>query len=156
LNNRHIFLRKTSAWDVVSTLLDNAKRAEELTLCSFAMAEAFARKLLRERNKIDRLVLLLDFTIAQRHRQNLLFLEQVADEIYLCHTHAKMVLVESKDYTAAALISANATMNYRYECGYITTCNDDITLLKHDLNEMKSNAVRIGTDGRICGAVSDH
>lgn len=117
-----------------------------MTLCSFAMAEAFARKLLRERNKIDRLVLLLDFTIAQRHRSNLLFLQRVADEVYLCHTHAKMVLVESKTYTAAALMSANATMNYRYECGYITTCIDDIIVLKNDLNAMKNDAVRLGTD----------
>jgi hypothetical protein len=146
LNNRHIFLRKTSAWDVVGTLLENAKRAEELTLCSFAMAEAFARKLLRERNKIDRLVVLLDFTIAQRHRSNLLFLQRVADEIYLCHTHAKMILVESKNYTAAALMSANATMNYRYECGYITTSQEDVILLKNDLNAMKNDAVRLGTD----------
>lgn len=146
LNDRRLFLRKTSAWDVVGMLLDNAKRAEALTLCSFAMAEAFARKLLRERNKIDRLVVLLDFTIARRHRGNLLFLQRVADEIYLCHTHAKMILIESKNYTAAALISANATMNYRYECGYITTNIEDIKILKNDLNAMKNDAVRLGTD----------
>jgi hypothetical protein len=50
LNNRHIFLRKTSAWDVVSTLLDNAKRAEELTLCSFAMAETAMLEFLTKQN----------------------------------------------------------------------------------------------------------
>jgi hypothetical protein len=55
LNNRRIFLRKTSAWDVVDALLNKAGRAEVLTICSFAMAEAFARKLLREREKIKRL-----------------------------------------------------------------------------------------------------
>ena len=110
------------------------------------MAEAFARKLLRERNRIGRLVLLLDFTIAQRHRRDLFFLQRVADEVYLCHTHAKMMLIESKNYTAAALMSANATMNYRYECGYITTRPDDIMLLKNDLNAMKNDAVRLGTD----------
>jgi hypothetical protein len=126
--------------------LEHAKRAEALTLCSFAMAETFARRLLRERNKIDRLVFLLDFTIAQRHRSNLLFLQRVADEIYLCHTHAKMILIESKNYTAVALMSANATMNYRYECGYITTNEKDIEILKNDLSEMKNDAVRIGTD----------
>jgi hypothetical protein len=146
LNDRHIFLRKTSAWDIVGALLNTAERAEALTLCSFAMAEAFARKLLRKRDKIDRLVFLLDFTIARRHRSHLLFLQNVADEIYLCHTHAKMILLESKNYTAAALMSANATMNYRYECGYITTNVEDIEILKSDLNEMKSNAVRLGAN----------
>jgi hypothetical protein len=57
-----------------------------------------------------------------------------------------MILIESKNYTAAALISANATMNYRYECGYITTNIEDIKILKNDLNAMKNDAVRLGTD----------
>jgi hypothetical protein len=60
------------------------------------MAEAFARKLLLEREKIGRLVLLLDFTIAQRHRRDLLFLQRVADEIYLCHTSAEDLRREIK------------------------------------------------------------
>jgi len=136
------FLCKLSAWEVVSEMLTKAERADELTICSFAMAEVFARRLLRERSKIGRLVLILDLTIAQRHRHNLLFLHEVADEIYLCNTHAKMILLESAHYTAAALMSANATMNYRYECGYITTQTDDITTLKVQLQEMKANAVR--------------
>ena len=127
-------------------MLTKAGRADELTICSFAMAEAFARRLLQVRSKIGRLVIVLDFTIAQRHRRTLLFLHEVADEIYLCNTHAKMILVESADYTAAALMSANATMNYRYECGYITTQIYDIIDIKRQLEEMKANAVRSRID----------
>jgi hypothetical protein len=106
------------------------------------MAEAFARKLLRERRKIGHLTVLLDFTVAQRHRQNLLFLEQVADEIYLCNTHAKLVLLESADFAGVAVMSANATMNLRYECGFISTDKTHVATVINDLNEMKQNAIK--------------
>jgi hypothetical protein len=105
------------------------------------MAEAFARKLLRERSKIVHLTLLLDLTIAQRHRHNLLFLEEVADKIYLCNTHAKLVLLESRDFAGVAVMSANATMNLRYECGFISTDKNHIDTIKTELEEMKQNAV---------------
>ena len=137
-----IFLKKTDAWSIVDTLLANVQRADKLTICSFAMADAFARKLLRQRSKFANLTLVLDFTIAQRHRANLLFLEQVADEIYLCNTHAKLVLLESEDISGVAVMSANATMNLRYECGFITYENHLINSIRNDLNQMKDNAVR--------------
>jgi membrane-bound acyltransferase YfiQ involved in biofilm formation len=81
-------------------LLCNVDRADKLTICSFAVAEAFARKLLKQQAKIAHLTLLLDFTIAKRHRNNLLFLSNIANEIYLCNTHAKLVLLESQKYNA--------------------------------------------------------
>jgi hypothetical protein len=137
-----IFLKKTDAWSILNTLLAKVERADKLIICSFAIAEAFARKLLRERNKIEHLTLILDFTIAKRHRSNLLFLEQVADEIYLCNTHAKLVLLESKDLSGVAVMSANATMNLRYECGFISTDKNHINAIKNDLETMKQNAIR--------------
>jgi hypothetical protein len=106
------------------------------------MAEAFARKLLRERSKIEHLTILLDFTIAQRHRQNLLFLKQVANDIYLCNTHAKLVLLESADFSGVAVMSANATMNLRYECGFISTAKTHIDTIIKELEEMKQNAIK--------------
>jgi hypothetical protein len=106
------------------------------------MAEAFARKLLRERNKIEHLTILLDFTIAKRHRQNLLLLEKIADEIYLCNTHAKLVLLESEYFSGVAAMSANATMNLRYECGFISTDIKHVNTIKTELEEMKRNAIK--------------
>jgi hypothetical protein len=139
---QQIFLRKTDAWSIVNSLLRNVERADKLTICSFAMAEAFARKLLRERSKIANLTLLLDFTVAKRHRNNLLFLENVADEIYLCNTHAKLVLLESDGFSGVAVMSANATMNLRYECGCISYEKHLIDCIINDLEEMKKNAIR--------------
>jgi hypothetical protein len=106
------------------------------------VAEAFARKLQRERSKIEHLTLLIDFTVAQRHRHNLLFLEHVANEIYLCNTHAKLVLLESEKYSGVAVMSANATMNLRYECGFISTDINHVQTIKTELEEMKKNAVK--------------
>jgi hypothetical protein len=137
-----IFLKKTDAWSIVNTLLGKVDRADKLIICSFAIAEAFARKLLRERSKIAHLTLILDFTIAKRHRSNLLFLEQVADQIYLCNTHAKLVLLESKDLSGVAVMSANATMNLRYECGFISTDKNHINAIKNDLEDIIQNAIR--------------
>lgn len=73
-------------------------------------------------------------------------LENVADHIYFNDTHAKMLLVESDDFTAAAVMSANATMNYRIEAFYVTNRLDEIQSLKNDLIKVYGNSRTIRTN----------
>lgn len=72
-------------------------------------------------------------------------MENIIDNIYLNDTHAKMLLVESNDFSAAAVLSANATMNYRIESAYITNRADEIKKLKQDLQKIYDNSNSIRT-----------
>lgn len=80
-----------------------------------------------------------------RHRPKITMLENVVDNIYLNNTHAKMILVESSTFKAAAVLSANATMNYRIESCYITNRSDEIDILKKDLQKVYDNSKAIRT-----------
>lgn len=73
-------------------------------------------------------------------------LEAVVDFIYLNDTHAKMLLVESENFSAAAVMSANATMNYRIEAFYVTNRTDEVQLLKKDLLKVYGNSRSIKSD----------
>lgn len=141
-----LFLARTEAWKQLESMLDRAGRADELTVCSFAMSEGFARRLVRERRRIGKLIVILDFTIATRKRAQMLFFTTVADELYLCNTHAKLIFVESECYTGVCALSANATMNYRYECGIVS---DELTVIeqaRQNLETMKHDGQRVTRD----------
>ncbi len=71
-------------------------------------------------------------------------LENVVDNIYLDNTHAKMIMVENDTFQAVAILSANATMNYRVESAYITNRQEEIQQIKNDLQAIydNSNSIR--------------
>jgi len=73
-------------------------------------------------------------------------MESVVDKIYLDNTHAKMILVENSTFQAVAILSANATMNYRVESAYVTNRTDEIQTIKQDLERIygNSNSIRTG------------
>lgn len=72
-------------------------------------------------------------------------LENVVDEIYFSNTHAKMIMVENEFFQAAAILSANATMNSRVESAYVTNRTDEINDLKEDLKLIYGNSISITT-----------
>lgn len=129
-------------------MLSHAKRPADIVVCSFAMAEGWIRRLdrLKETGKIRKITVVLDYAVMTRHRQKVIMLENVADHIYFNDTHAKMLLVESDDFTAAAVMSANATMNYRIEAFYVTNRLDEIQSLKNDLIKVYGNSRTIRTN----------
>lgn len=102
---------------------------------------------MKEKGKLERITVVLDYSVMIRHRAKLLLLDKVVDKVYLNNTHAKLILVESRDFEAVAVMSANATQNYRIETFYITNRTDEICSIKEDLNRIydNSNSVRFGT-----------
>lgn len=101
---------------------------------------------MKERGRVERLTVVLDYAVMTRHRAKVLLLENVVDRVYLNNTHAKLILVESKDFQAVTVMSANATMNYRIETFYVTNRTDEVESIKADLNSIydNSNTIRFG------------
>jgi len=138
-----IFLEKTGSRDVFERMIDKTQRADEVIVCSFAVDENFLRRLTKAREKIGKLTLILDFTLARRNRTRLIRAAELADELYCGNTHAKLFLIRSAEYSAVCALSANATTNYRYECGTILADRESIEVAENLIEKMKKDCVRI-------------
>ncbi len=143
-----IHLDKVDSWSILEGMLSHTAAPADVVICSFAMAEGWIRRLckMKEVGKIRRITVVLDYAVMTRHRQKIIMLEAVVDFIYLNDTHAKMLLVESDNFSAAAVMSANATMNYRIEAFYVTNRTDEVQLLKKDLMKVYGNSRSIKSD----------
>lgn len=127
--------------------MEHTRQPCSLVVCSFAIAEGWIKKLdrLKQTGKIERITAILDYAVMIRHRTKIIMMENVMDKIYLNNTHAKMILVESSTFQAAAILSANATMNYRVESVYVTNRTDEIQTIKQDLEYIYDNSNSVGT-----------
>lgn len=141
-------LKRVDSWSILMGMLEHTKQPCSIVVCSFAIAEGWIKRLhkLKLSGKIERINVLLDYAVMIRHREKILMMENVVDKIYLDNTHAKMILVENETFQAAAILSANATMNYRVESVYITNRIDEIKTIKQDLEKIydNSNSIRTG------------
>lgn len=127
--------------------MEHTRQPCSLVVCSFAIAEGWIKRLdrLKQTGKIERITAILDYAVMIRHRPKIIMMENVMDKIYLNNTHAKMILVESSTFQAAAILSANATMNYRVESVYVTNRTDEIQTIKQDLEYIYDNSNSVGT-----------
>lgn len=143
-----VMLKRVDSWSVLVGMMEHTRQPCSIVVCSFAIAEGWIKRLhkLKQSGKVERITVVLDYAVMIRHREKILMLENVVDKIYLDNTHAKMMLVENETFQAAAILSANATMNYRVESVYITNRNDEIETIKQDLEKIydNSNSIRTG------------
>lgn len=141
-------LKRVDSWSILVGMLQHTKQPCSIVVCSFAIAEGWIKRLhkLKLSGKVERITVVLDYAVMIRHREKILMMENVVDKIYLDNTHAKMILVENETFQAAAILSANATMNYRVESVYVTNRTDEIETIKQDLERIydNSNTIRTG------------
>lgn len=106
-----------------------------ITVFSYSVTDAWLRQLLKlkEEYGITSILMVLDRDVMIRHRMLLNQLENVADEIYLTDSHAKMYLAEGCEYEVAVVTSANATQNHRNECYYATDRRRELANIKDDI-----------------------
>lgn len=135
-------LRRVDSWSILEGMLAHTDKPCSIVVCSFAIAEGWIKRLdkLKARGIIERITVVLDYAVMVRHREKIVMLENVVDNIYLDNTHAKMILVENETFQAVAILSANATMNYRVESAYITNRKEEIQLIKNDLQAIYDNS----------------
>jgi len=90
---------------------------------SFSITEAAVRSFLHlmETGVILRLECLFDLSV-KRHKLGLLyFVNNVASSIALAKCHAKLILIENRDWKISVVGSANFQVNDKIEAGVIST-----------------------------------
>ena len=144
-----IHIERADSWSILEGMLKYTQQPCDVVICSFAIAEGWVKRLwkMKSSGRIKNITVVLDYAVMIRHREKLILLENVVDRIYLNNTHAKLLMVESLDFSAVAVMSANATMNYRIETFYVTNRTDEICTIKMDLKRIydNSNSIRTGT-----------
>lgn len=125
-----------------------------LVLTTFSVSEEFVRKLvqMKERGLISSLAIVADHRTAVKALRLTLFTNNVAEELSLGNNHAKVLLIQNKDWKVSVVTSQNQTRGNRIECGMICTIPDIYDdLLKAVQEEQKkmidANAVFSGTTG---------
>jgi len=129
---------------VFDYMLDRMKGADSMTISSFAITEAYVRRIIRNRWRIGRIDLVLDFTIASRNRTVLLYAAHNVDGIYLVNNHSKIILVEKDARRLVAVMSNNATNNHRYESGVIFDDPEATASFAVEIEKMKKDAKMYG------------
>jgi hypothetical protein len=127
---------------VFDTLLNKVERADKMIISSFAVTEAYVRRIIKNRYRINQISLFLDFTIASRNMDIACFAGANVDELYLVNNHSKTIWVKSESGCEyLAVMSNNATNNHRFECGFICSDPEIISLYLSQLEQMKLESV---------------
>lgn len=95
------------------------EQAAEVCIASYSLGPELVRTLarLKARGRLTRLVCYLSRQAMQKARGELVALTRLCDALYLCHLHAKVVLLRYADGSTRTLISSqNATRSSSYEC----------------------------------------
>lgn len=150
-----VYFERCNSFAILEGILEDMPDGVSVTVCSYAVTEVWLRRLqlLRISGRISRVEFLLDFDVMVRHRELLLQLERVCDEVWLTQTHAKMIIVRSRSRCVAAVMSANATQNYRTEVYYVTDRPIETTRLRQQLSGILAGARRLRRTGT--GAEAD-
>ena len=111
--------QQVQSHDVFDYLLEKCGRADTMVVGSFAITEAYVRRIIRNRNRIGEITLFLDFTIASRNPRITLYAARNVDRLYLANNHSKFIHVAGSGAGYLAVMSNNATNNHRYESGII-------------------------------------
>lgn len=126
--------RLVQSHHVFDLMLKTIERADELIVSSFAITETFIRRLIHNRQKLDDITLILDFTIASRNAAMTCFAAEHADRLLLTNNHSKTIYMRNGSAEILAVMSNNATNNQRFESGII--------LKNHPIISMYSPLIR--------------
>lgn len=116
-----------------------------LTILTYSITDGWMRQLLKLKTEygIGHIKLVLDRTVMERHREKLIQLERVADEVYLTDSHAKVYFIEADKKRLGIITSANATNNYRNECYYATAGKRETAEIEADICGIIRDAYQI-------------
>ena len=82
-----VYFERCNSFAILEGILEDMPDGVSVTVCSYAVTEVWLRRLqlLRISGRISRVEFLLDFDVMVRHRELLLQLERVCDEVWLTH-----------------------------------------------------------------------
>lgn len=106
--------RDVQSHEVFDYILDECERADKLIIGSFAMNEAYVRRIIRNRERISLIEVFLDLTVADRSPGNTIYVSENIDALYLTTNHSKFIYCKGHK-EMLAVMSNNATNNHRFE-----------------------------------------
>ena len=126
---------------VFDYLLEKVGRADKMIIGSFAITEAYVRRIIRNRDRIVDITLFLDFTIASRNPRTTIYAAHNVNRLFLANNHSKFIYASGSGMEYLAVMSNNATNNHRYESGVILSDPDLIIEFLRKVEEMKNDCV---------------
>ena len=142
-NNVAFFLSKNVAsHHIFDFIIDEMKRADNMIISSFAITDQYVRRLIRNQERISRITLFLDFTIASRNARVTQFAALNVAELFLTNNHSKTIYEKNANTEMLAVMSNNATNNLRYESGIIFRDHDLIPQFLTQYETMQSDSVQ--------------
>jgi hypothetical protein len=125
---------------VFDVMLENIERADEIIISSFAINENYVRRLIRNRDLLAHITLILDFTVASRNPANTQFAAMNVDNLLLTTNHSKTIYMRRNSTELLAIMSNNATNNQRFECGCIFRNHPAIGIYKQNMSILQATA----------------
>ena len=118
----------------------------EMVISTFSTSDGFLRRLhrLKKDGMITSCALFLDLKASRKTILLKGFISAVADDVFLCENHSKVVLLSNDRYSVSVVTSQNQTQGNRMECGIITTDTNIFNDLHHGFDRLRSQAVAIG------------
>ncbi|NQU52429.1 MAG: hypothetical protein HQ522_07805 [Bacteroidetes bacterium] len=145
-NGFGLYLNKeVQSHTVFDYLLDQCNGADKMIVSSFAITEAYVRRIIRNRQRIEDLTLFLDFTIASRNPRGTNYAAHNVDRLYLTNNHSKFIYISRSGVEYLSIMSNNATNNHRYESGIILSDSVFIAEFLAQIEAMKLNCVLYGS-----------
>lgn len=134
--------KQVASHHVFDFILNEIKRADEMIISSFAITDDYVRRLIRNRESISMLTLILDFTVASRNPRITDFAARNCEELYLTNNHSKTIYAKNKETEILAVVSNNTTKNRRYESGIIFKNHEVIPAFIQQYEQMKNDSVQ--------------
>jgi hypothetical protein len=126
---------------VFDWILEKVVRADKMIIGSFAITEAYVRRIIRNRERITDITLFLDFTIASRNPRVTHYAAHNVDRLFLMNNHSKFIYATGTGQEYLAIMSNNATNNHRYESGIILSDSVFIAEFLKQIEVMQNNCV---------------
>ncbi len=139
--------QEVQSHDVFDYLVEECKGADKMIIGSFAMNEAYVRRIIKNRDRIGTIEVFLDFTVADRNPANTIYTALNVDGLFLTNNHAKFIYCKGEK-ELLAVMSNNATNNHRFEVQVIIRDRDVIGNFLLQYETMKTESLRYDTTGR--------
>lgn len=132
--------KEIQSHDVFDFMLDELKRADKVVISSFAITEAYIRRLIKNSKRIGHVTLFIDVTIGTRNPRLTAYASMNVNELYLLNNHSKTIYMHVAGKELLAIMSNNATNNHRYESGIVFSDPDIIAQFVKQYDTMKAES----------------
>ena len=130
--------------DIIEEVLGQIGNAH-IIISTFSTSEEFLRRIWRLKNdgRVLSFSLFCDHRAARKTLSLYHFIKSLADNIYLCENHSKVVLLHNARHLVSIVTSQNQTRGNRFECGVVSTDNHLFYQLQSGFDALQDKSLDI-------------